>query len=366
MSEAERNARAHERSTGQTPPAPRASSITASARTGLEQAAPPSPGVIARARRLPPQAFFAGFGIAAVGLIVSTAVFLRSSDAVDALEQSMAGEGPAASPSGAPSAGPTSSAGAPPPGGASQPAKSPGEPAKAVAEPESRAPASKAPIMIPEGDRASEADLGAARASGPTALEQLLKKHPRDLYVLKALVSAYSLQKNHAGAMAAATRLLAAAPAFGSDGDIEQALLMAANGPPNASAVALDLMATKLGERGADMLYELHIAPNIGKLPKDRAGRLLKEEPVRKLASPALLVAVDLKNTPPCTRKGLYERARDHGDARSLVFLKPMTSTSGCGFLKRSDCFSCLEPRKELYDTIAAIQKRLQPSAANK
>ena len=83
---------------------------------------------------------------------------------------------------------------------------------------------------------------------------------------------------------------------------------------------------------------------------------------MKKLATPALLIALDLKNTQPCARKALYAQAREHGDARSMVFLKPMTSTSGCGFLKRSDCFSCLEPRKELYDTIAAIQKRLQAS----
>jgi hypothetical protein len=306
-----------------------------------------------------------GLGIAAIGLVISGAVFLRSVDDVDALERSMTGEAPTTSASGSASPAPISSAGQPPA------AASPGEPAKSADETakgpdETAAGGSSPPVIVAESDRASDLALSAARASGPAALEQLLAKHPRDLYVLKALVSAYSIQKNHVGAISAATRLLNAAPSFATDSDIEQTLIMAANGPPNASAVALDLIATKLGARGPDLLYELLISPNIGKLPKDRAARLLREPSVRKLASPALLIAIELKNTPPCARKALYGRVREHGDARSMVFLKPMTSTSGCGFLKRNDCFSCLEPRKELFDTVAAIQKRLQASPSGK
>jgi hypothetical protein len=299
--------------------------------------------------------------MAVIGVLVTAAVFFRSAEDVDALERSVAGEDPSASQTA--SAAATSSAGRPAASaGPGEVPKTASEPAKGAAEPaaSARADGAPPPVIIPESDRASDTDLGAARASGPSALEQLLKRYPRDLYVLKALVSAYSLQKNHAGAVSAATRLLSAAPAFATDSDIEQALIMAANGPPNASAVALDLISTKLGARGPDLLYELVISPNIGKLPKDRAARLLRGPAVQKLASPALLIAMDLRNTQPCARKALYERAREHGDARSMVFLKPMASTSGCGFLKRSDCFSCLEPRKELYDTITAIQKRLQ------
>jgi hypothetical protein len=309
----------------------------------------------------------AGFGIASIAVVISAAVYLRSPEDVDALERSMGGEVGAAGAASAAGADPpvvSSSAGQRPAAsaGASEPAKSAPEPAAA----DPSAAGSPGAIAVPEADRANDLELSAARASGAPALEALLKKHPRDLYVLKALVLAYSLQKNHAGAISAATRLLSAAPAFATDNDVEQALIMAANGPPNASAVALDLISTKLGARGPDLLYELLISPNIGKLPKDRAARLLREPSVRKLASPALLIAIDLKNTQPCARKPLYARAREHGDARSMVFLKPMAATTGCGFLKRNDCFGCLEPRKELFETIAAIQKRLQSTSTGK
>lgn len=306
----------------------------------------------------------AGFGVASIAVVITAAVFLRSPEDVDALERSMNGDG--AMPSSASAA--TSSSPASAAVGSSAPSASAGasEPAQRATDPAADTETSPAPVIVAEADRANELDLSTARASGSAALEALLKKHPRDLYVLKALVSAYSLQKNHAGAISAATRLLSAAPAFATDADIEQALIMAANGPPNASAVALDLIAGKLGARGPDLLYELLISPNIGKLPKDRAARLLREPHVQKIASPALLIAFDLKNTPPCARKALYERAREHGDARAMVFLKPMASNTGCGFLKRSDCFGCLEPRKELFETITTIQKRLQSNSTGK
>ena len=360
MTDADKHAQ--ERSPGQAPPAQHATSVSANARTGAVPAAPTSPGFFARARRIPPRAMVAGFGIASIAVLVSAAVFFRSAEDVDALEESVTGEGAEASASGAASAAVSSIAGQP---SASAVA---GEPAKSAALPEGdpKGAGASPSIIVPEGDRAGDQELSTARASGSAALEALLKKHPRDLYVLKALVSAYSLQKNHVGAISAASRLLSAEPSFATDSDIEQTLIMAANGPPNASAVALDLISTKLGARGPDLLYELLISPNIGKLPRDRAARLLREPSVQKLASPALLIAIDLKNTQPCARTALYGRAREHGDARSMVFLKPMASKTGCGFLKRSDCFGCLEPRKELFDTIAAIQKRLQSSSPGK
>jgi hypothetical protein len=298
-------------------------------------------------------------GALAIVAIIVGAAFLRSTEAVDALEEqpdlgaapqaaspsAPAGAGPAAAPTSAPGASGQSVAAGAPQGSAAQGSQ-------AAAPPE-------AELAIPEAEKATDVELATARGAGSVALEQLLKRYPRDLRVHKALVSAYSIQKNHAGAMAAATRLLGVAPSYAKDSDVTQVIMMAANGPPNASAVALDLMATKMGSRGPDLLYELVTAPRIGKLPRDHAARLLREPAVQKLATPALLIAIDLKNTPPCARKALLARAQDEGDARALAFLKPLTLTTGCGFLKRADCFRCLEPRKDIFEAVAVIQKRL-------
>ena len=178
------------------------------------------------------------------------------------------------------------------------------------------------------------------------------------------LLTAYARQRSQVAAMGVAGRLLDAAPRAAEESEVQQAIMMAANGPPDVSADALKLLATKMGSRGIDLLYDLLTAPRIGKLTKDRAAELLRDATVRERASPALLVALDLRIALPCARKALLARARESGDARALAFLKPLTATSGCGFLRRSDCYECMEPRKELLETVAAIQKRLELGAS--
>jgi hypothetical protein len=367
MPDAEIHARGQERSQGPAPLSRDATTNVASARTSIEVTATAEPKRVSRFSALPARAVVACAGASGICAVVIGAVVLRSAESIDALEQQQ--QAPttsvqATSPSAQalPQKG-TSSAAPPAPtsaGDAKQGADSAPQPGAQTPQADAKAPTE---IALPEGEGATEVELTSARATGSVALEQLLKRYPRDMRVLKALVSAYSLQKNHAGAVSSAARLLAAAPSYAEDADLDQAILMAANGPPNASAVALDLLATKMRARGPDLLYEIVIAPGFGKLPKDRAARLLRDPAVRQLATPALLIALDLKNTPPCARKELYGRAREHGDGRALAFLKPMMVATGCGFLKRNDCFSCIEPRKDLADTVAAIQKRIGPTA---
>lgn len=211
--------------------------------------------------------------------------------------------------------------------------------------------------------KASTTELIAARAKGISGLEQLAARYPRDATVLKALLSTHLRQGNQIASMSAASRLLDAAPSTVTDPELRQAILMAANGSPNASAAAFDIMSAKMGSRGPDLMYELLIAPNMGKLPKEQAQSLLRSEAVRELATPALLIAFDLRTALPCARKALFERAREEGDARAVAYLRPLTVTTGCGFLRRGDCFSCIEPRKDLHAALVAIQKRGEPTA---
>jgi hypothetical protein len=143
---------------------------------------------------------------------------------------------------------------------------------------------------------------------------------------------------------------------------------MAANAKPEAAALAFELMAKSMGSRGPDLLYDLASAPSVGKLPKDRAEKLLKDAAVKSLATPALLIANELRTTSGCGRKPLFPRAAKDGDGRALGLLKPLLVTNGCssgGFLgklvgDRSDCFRCLGNRADLRDAVEVIEKRLE------
>lgn len=304
-------------------------------------------------------------GLTAICVLVLGALWLRTAEAVDALERAEAAY------LGTSTAADSASSAAPEPSSATSglaPSPSPAGSAatSAAASPSSLSSGTPLGSSVPvaEGPRASDAELAEAKSKGAPAVEQLLTRYPNDPRVLRALVLAYSIQKNHASAISAATRLLIADPAQARDPDVVQTIMLAANGPPNAAAVAFDLMTSKMGSHGPDLLYSLLNTSRAGSNTNTQSARALAKPEVRVLATPALLIALDLKNTQPCARKELYARAREVGDERSLFFLRPLTIANGCGnILRRRDCFPCLEPRQELHDTIAAIQKRLATPA---
>lgn len=208
--------------------------------------------------------------------------------------------------------------------------------------------------------RATPDDIRLATAQGAPALRELARRHPADSGVLLALVKAEAAGfGDRSAAMETARRLLEIDPSAARDPQLERAIVTTATGPDEAAAKrALDLMAGPLGPRGPELLFDLVIAPGTAKATRDRASTLLADPAVRRLASPALLVALDLRATSVCGRKALLDRAREHGDGRSLALLRPMLVTTGCGMFKRTDCHPCLGSRNDVREAIAAIQQR--------
>jgi hypothetical protein len=207
--------------------------------------------------------------------------------------------------------------------------------------------------------RASTSELDAARAAGPPELESLAQKFPADAAVLKALALAHARDKaGYVAAVSAVRRLVEADERAASDPDVKQVLLLAASGPIDAATAALEAMGEPMGARGADLLYELLLAPSVGKFPKSRATALLATPEVQARATPALRIAYELRTALPCKRKELLGRARSDGDVRALAYLKPLLATRGCGLFSRSDCYACLGTRSDVRAAIAAIEAR--------
>ena len=291
---------------------------------------------------IPTAALVAGVGLAAIGLSIFLAVLLRSDESIAALEGAAASATTATGGAASARAGATSNL--------------------ATASP----PDEDRPT--PEG-RAGHAELDDAKARGLTALGPLAQRYPNDPDVLKALLLAHAADRSgYMAAVGVAKRLFEISPEMTGDEDIRSVLLMAANAKPETATAAMDLMAKRMGSRGPDLLYELAVAPSVGKLPKDRAEKLLKDAEVRKIATPALLIANDLRIVTGCARKPLFPRAGSDGDARALGLLKPLLVTNGCssgGFFgrivgDRADCFKCLGNRAELRDAVDAIERRLE------
>jgi len=267
-------------------------------------------------------------GLITITLVIALAIALRSTATIDALEQT-ASETPATVDAGTIDAAP-------------QPI------ASATAAPK------------PPPARVSAGELDEARLKGISALAALAEKYGEDPSVLKALLLAYTRDKqNYAKAVVSARKLLEIAPDKGTDPDVGRALLMLASGPVEIATSAMDMMSNSMGTRGPDLLYELLIAGNVGKFPKERAASLLKDPAVQKLATPELVIANELRAAIPCDRVPLLPRAAKEGDERALAQLKPLLAKKGCKWHRQGDCFECFGDRKELQATIDAITQRI-------
>ena len=202
----------------------------------------------------------------------------------------------------------------------------------------------------------SEERLRAAEAKGIEAVALLAREFPDDPRVPRAELQLHREAKRGAQAMEALGRLLALEPGAASEPDTRAALDEALGGSTEAQGAAFALLEGAMGEQGVDRLMERAAQP--GPL-KARCLQSLAKPEVRAHASPAAGVALDLRDARSCeARRALLERARDQGDERALVHLRPLTYTRGCGFLGTGDCWRCLRGDRKLEDAIRAIEGR--------
>src|SRR5690606_19183953 len=132
-------------------------------------------------------------------------------------------------------------------------------------------------------------------------------------------------------------KLIGMRPKAVGEAPVHEVLLKAVDSGGEAAQTALGIMATKLGSHGPDLLYQVM---NSRPVYKARATELLSDENVRKLATPACLIAFDLSQAKSCAKVALLDRVAEHGDERCAEQLKPLLvkKRRGCGFLGLSAC----------------------------
>jgi eukaryotic-like serine/threonine-protein kinase len=194
----------------------------------------------------------------------------------------------------------------------------------------------------------------AARVLVP--LEQVDPENPR---VHRDLERAYAHDHEIAGMLSEAQKWLALDPTASTDAELLEDIHGAALGREDAES-ALSLLAGPMGPAGVDVLYDIaypaHSSPN----PlESRARQALLSPDIRRRASAAALVAIDLQHATSCeAKRGLLTRARDSGDARASAILSAYTPTSGCGFLRARDCWPCLHRDGALREALTSIGAR--------
>lgn len=120
--------------------------------------------------------------------------------------------------------------------------------------------------------------------------------------------------------------------------------------------------AKDLGADGVDLLVDVWLSEQGATVPAKRAKKFLEDPELRKRASQAALIAIDLRESNSCSsHKELMPRAIQFADERSMIPLRRFTVRRGCGFLSLSDCYGCLRSNNDLTDALKAAQARPAP-----
>jgi len=120
------------------------------------------------------------------------------------------------------------------------------------------------------------------------------------------------------------------------------------------------VMSEAMGSRGPDLLYDLMLQkPALYERAKFRLSRFR----VRKLFSPELTIAFDLRFTTSCgSRLGLLPRANEVGDQRSINALSSLVSKSkNCGRRDTVPCYvMCPREAEQFNRSIETIARRIR------
>jgi hypothetical protein len=125
---------------------------------------------------------------------------------------------------------------------------------------------------------------------------------------------------------------------------------------------ALAVVSALPGQEGPDMLYEIWTSTKRTNDMTQLARELVYKPEIRKRASDALNVALDLRAEPACEQiPEILPRAEQHGDYRSLHLLGKLLAAKGCGVEDRDDCYPCLRTAKtedSIFEAIKAVRRR--------
>ena len=200
-----------------------------------------------------------------------------------------------------------------------------------------------------------------AALGDPAALRQLEKREPEDRSVDESFAVALGRELEQRAELEKLATRVRGKPALASDpATLEKLLEFVAD--PRTGTAALKVVATLPGSIGPDILYEVWTGTPERNDTTRLAEELVSSREVRVKASPALLVALDLRRTEECDAvAAILPRAIQHGDSRSLRMLGKLVQRKGCGPRKAQDCYSCLRDSELIMDAINAVRKRRAP-----
>jgi serine/threonine protein kinase len=214
------------------------------------------------------------------------------------------------------------------------------------------------PRRIDSSDLQQRASQGEAKAMHEiAAVPPLERPGAASLALATGYVSSGQLEQ----ALGAFSAALDADPRLKDNKDLLNGVRRAADDPALRDR-ALELAATRLGASGADLLFDAWTAKGTKAVVMRSIRKWLDKDSVRASASPALTLALALRETHGCgPLKELLVKVRAQGDERCVTPLKRMQARSGCGFLNLEDCYGCLRGEGGVEQALAAVTDRTAP-----
>jgi hypothetical protein len=241
------------------------------------------------------------------------------------------------------------------------PAASTGTPVPAVVAATSKATTPSSPVEEPVMAPASDAPLDRARAGDQKALSVIEHQKPQERSADEAIALATGKMAQSAAAVGKLRARLAADPGLAKDPKIVADLRRLAQ-DPDTSRDALAAMAALPGQLSADLLYEAWTSTAERSQVTELAQALLLSRDVRPKASPALAVALDLREAETCEANAkILERSIDVGDKRAFAPMSRLLRHNGCGPTKRDYCYACLREGDLLKRALTAVKLRREP-----
>jgi hypothetical protein len=213
----------------------------------------------------------------------------------------------------------------------------------------------------PEKDAAPQTDLDVAIAGGVEGLMELRGRYPKDPKVLKPLALELAKSPEQTSELLRVLDVLfAEAPKEVEDRELGRMLYRAALSP-TTSQRALELMRTRLGPTGADMLFDIVL--NNQEL-RGRARSALETADVQRNLSPPLKIAYDLYFASTCSaRVDLLPQAIKDGDERAIFVLTLFSVKPKSACPKKKPCYApCGKEAPAMEDAIKQIRARLLAS----
>jgi len=210
---------------------------------------------------------------------------------------------------------------------------------------------------LPEVDLLHATEV--ARAGGIEALQALAQKHPAEGSIHAVLSVELAKTEKYEEAVDAARHALELDPRLNENKSIRGALFRAAQG--TATSAAFRLLEGPMGSEGADIIYDLSTKGGVKPRVKQQANQFLLSDSVRAVASPGLLLLIDLIRAESQSCEAVLkvvERAALQGDMRAVERLVALESRTGCGPKKKDDCYPCLRSGGLLAFAISTIKKR--------